>query len=66
MYLNDTYEIDDRDANGCTGIAWAIGGRHDRPWGPDRPIFDMTRYLALSGMQRKMDTGAYISKWKER
>ena len=64
MYLNDKYELDGRDANGYTGITWAIGGKHDRPWGPERPIFGLVRYMALSGMQRKMDTRAYIYKWR--
>ena len=64
VYLNDKYEIDGRDANGYTGMAWAIGGKHDRPWGPERPIFGLVRYMALSGMQRKMDTRAYIYKWR--
>jgi deoxyribodipyrimidine photo-lyase len=63
VYLNDKYELDGRDANGYTGIAWAIGGKHDRPWGPERPIFGLVRYMALSGMKRKMDTRAYIYKW---
>lgn len=63
VYLNDTYELDGRDANGYTGIAWAIGGKHDRPWGPERPIFGLVRYMALSGMRRKMDIQAYISRW---
>ncbi len=63
LYLNDKYEIDGRDANGYTGVAWAICGKHDRPWGPERPIFGLVRYMALSGMQRKMDTRAYIYKW---
>ncbi|GAC1563577.1 MAG: deoxyribodipyrimidine photo-lyase [Ktedonobacteraceae bacterium] len=63
VYLNDKYELDGRDANGYTGIAWAIGGKHDRPWAPERPIFGLVRYMALSGMQRKMDTRAYIYKW---
>jgi deoxyribodipyrimidine photo-lyase len=62
IYLNDKYELDGRDANGYTGIAWAIGGKHDRPWGPERPIFGLVRYMALSGMQRKLDTRAYIYK----
>ncbi len=65
IYLNDKYEIDGRDANGYTGIAWAIGGKHDRPWAPERPIFGLVRYMALSGMQRKMDTRAYIYKWRK-
>jgi deoxyribodipyrimidine photo-lyase len=60
VYLNDKYELDGRDANGYTGIAWAIGGKHDRPWGPERPIFGLVRYMSLGGMQRKFDTEAYI------
>ena len=59
IYLNDKYELDGRDANGYTGISWAIGGRHDRPW-KERPIFGMVRYMSLEGMRRKMDTEAYI------
>ena len=66
VYLNDKYELDGRDANGYTGIAWAIGGKHDRPWAPERPIFGLVRYMALSGMQRKMDTRAYIYKWSKK
>lgn len=65
-FLNDKYEIDGRDANGYTGIAWAIGGKHDRPWGPERSIFGLVRYMSLGGMQRKVDTQAYIKKWKAR
>ena len=35
--LNDRYEMDGRDPNGYTNIAWAIGGKHDRPvaYSPD-------------------------------
>ncbi len=65
VYLNDRYELDGRDANGYTGIAWAIGGKHDRPWPPERPIFGLIRYMTLSGMQRKMDTRLYIYKWSK-
>jgi deoxyribodipyrimidine photo-lyase len=32
IYLNDRYELDGRDPNGYTGIAWSIGGVHDRAW----------------------------------
>ena len=38
VYLNDKYELDGRDPNGYAGIAWAIVGKHDRPWF-ERPIF---------------------------
>ncbi len=57
--LNDRYEMDGRDPNGYTGVAWAIGGKHDRPW-PSRPIFGTVRYMSADGMRRKFDTEAYI------
>lgn len=62
VYLNDKYEIDGRDANGYTGIAWAIGGRHDRPWG-ERSIFGTVRYMSASGLKGKIDTAAYVHRW---
>jgi len=31
LYLNDKYELDGRDPNGFTGVAWCFG-KHDRPW----------------------------------
>jgi deoxyribodipyrimidine photo-lyase len=37
-YLNDKYELDEKDSNGYTGIAWSIGGVHDRAW-KEPPIF---------------------------
>jgi deoxyribodipyrimidine photo-lyase len=63
VYLNDKYEIDGSYANGYTGIAWAIGDKHDRPWGPERPIFGLVRYMSLGGMQRKFDTQVYMKRW---
>ncbi len=33
--LNNRYELDGRDPNGYASIAWAIGGKHDRAWGPE-------------------------------
>ncbi len=60
--LNDRYELDGRDPNGYTGIAWAIGGKHDRPWAPKRAIFGMVRYMARSGCERKFDVKSYIKR----
>ncbi len=60
--LNDKYFLDGRDPNGYTGIAWAIGGKHDRPWAPRRPVFGLIRYMSAAGMQRKFDVKAYIEK----
>jgi deoxyribodipyrimidine photo-lyase len=58
--LNDRYELDGRDPNGYTGVAWAIGGKHDRPWAPARPVFGMIRYMNAKGCARKFDVPAYI------
>jgi deoxyribodipyrimidine photo-lyase len=59
VYLNDKYELDGRDPNGYAGIAWAIVGKHDRPWF-DRPIFGQVRYMSFASTSRKFDTGRYI------
>ncbi|MBI5836340.1 MAG: deoxyribodipyrimidine photo-lyase [Candidatus Eisenbacteria bacterium] len=58
--LNDRYQLDGRDCNGYAGVAWAVGGKHDRPWGPERPIFGLVRYMNAAGCSRKFDTKAYI------
>jgi deoxyribodipyrimidine photo-lyase len=60
--LNDRYELDGRDPNGYTGIAWAIGGKHDRPWAPARPIFGTIRYMSLASTSRKFDGRAYMAR----
>jgi deoxyribodipyrimidine photo-lyase len=65
VILNDRYELDGRDPNGYTGVAWAIGGKHDRPWAPARNVFGMIRYMAASGCARKFDVNAYIRKVQE-
>ncbi len=61
IYLNDRYSLDGRDPNGYTGIAWSIGGVHDRAW-PVRPVFGKIRYMSLSGCRRKFAVDSYISK----
>lgn len=63
LYLNDKYELDGRDANGYTGVAWCFG-KHDRPWGPERPIFGLVRYMNDAGIKRKIkDWQEYVAKW---
>jgi len=59
--LNDRYEMDGRDPNGFTGVAWAITGKHDRPWG-ERPIFGTVRYMSLASTGRKFDSAGYIAR----
>ncbi len=61
IYLNDKYELDGRDPNGYAGIAWSIGGIHDRAWG-ERDVFGKIRYMSYTGCRNKFDTGAYIKK----
>ena len=61
--LNDKYALDGRDPNGYTGIAWSIGGVHDRPWF-ERSIFGKIRYMSYNGCKSKFDIKAYITKYK--
>jgi deoxyribodipyrimidine photo-lyase len=61
IHLNDKYELDGRDPNGYAGIAWSIGGVHDRPWG-ERKVFGMVRYMSEKGCRSKFDVQMYIRK----
>ena len=63
--LNDRYELDGRDPNGYAGIAWAIGGKHDRAWGPERPIYGTVRYMSYASTSRKFDCQGYIRRVEE-
>ncbi len=65
IYLNDTYELDGRDPNGYAGIAWSIGGVHDRAWF-ERPIFGQIRYMARSGCEKKFNVKEYIKKYTQK
>jgi deoxyribodipyrimidine photo-lyase len=57
--LNDRYELDGRDPNGYAGIAWAIVGRHDRPWF-NRPVFGLVRTMTEASTSKKFDAARYI------
>lgn len=59
IYLNDKYQLDGRDPNGYTGLAWSIGGVHDRAWS-ERPVFGKIRYMNYNGCRRKFDVNLYI------
>ena len=63
LYLNDRYELDGRDPNGYAGLAWSIGGVHDRAW-PERKIFGKVRYMNEKGCARKFDVRAYIDRYR--
>ncbi len=62
IYLNDRYELDGRDPNGYAGIAWSIGGVHDRAW-KERPVFGKIRYMSYGGCARKFDVQRYVARW---
>ena len=58
--LNNKYELDGRDPNGFTGVAWCFG-KHDRAWF-ERNIFGKVRYMNDNGLRRKFDADGYIKK----
>lgn len=60
--LNDRYELDGRDPNGYAGIAWSIGGVHDRAWN-ERAVFGKIRYMSFNGCRSKFDVNAYIKRF---
>jgi len=63
IYLNDRYELDGRDPNGYTGIAWSIGGVHDRAWN-ERPVFGKIRFMSYGGCASKFDVKGYIARFE--
>jgi deoxyribodipyrimidine photo-lyase len=58
--LNDRYLLDGRDPNGYQGVAWAIVGKHDRPWF-NRPVFGLVRPMSGASTAKKFDSKAYIA-----
>lgn len=61
LAINNKYQLDGRDPNSFANVAW-IFGLHDRPWGPERPIFGLVRYMNATGLERKFDIDAYVKK----
>jgi deoxyribodipyrimidine photo-lyase len=61
LRLNDRYQLDGRDPNGYANIAWCIGGRHDRPFPPKKPVLGLIRPTSLNGMRKKFDVDAYVA-----
>lgn len=53
IYLNDTYELDGRDPNGFTGVAWCFG-THDHPW-RERDIFKIIKSAIINKGMVPMD-----------
>jgi deoxyribodipyrimidine photo-lyase len=64
LYLNNKYFLCGRDANSFANVAW-IYGLHDRPWGPERKIFGLIRYMNAAGLERKFDIEGYVKRVAE-
>ena len=62
LHLNDRFQLDGRDPNGCVGVLWSLAGLHDRAW-KTRPVFGSIRYMNESGCRRKFDVDAYCRTW---
>jgi deoxyribodipyrimidine photo-lyase len=58
LYLNNKYELNGRDPNAYSGVAWCFG-KHDRTW-KERPIFGKIRYMNERGLRRKFDADRYV------
>jgi deoxyribodipyrimidine photo-lyase len=63
--LNNRYALDGRDPNSESGIFWTLG-RFDRPWGPERPIFGLVRYMSTDATRKKLDVDGYLERWGAR
>ncbi len=64
IYLNDKYFLDGRDPDGYAGVAWAIGGKFDRPWF-ERPIFGTIRWMSGDAARKKFDAEQYIRQMRQ-
>ena len=62
--INDRWALDGRDPNSYTGIFWVLG-RHDRAWGPERPIFGKVRYMSSKNTRKKLALETYLERWSE-
>jgi deoxyribodipyrimidine photo-lyase len=63
VVLNDRHLLDGRDPNGYANIAWAIGGKHDRPW-PERPVTGTIRWMSFASTSKKFNARDYIARWE--
>lgn len=62
IHLNNKYALDGRDPNSYSGIFWVLG-RYDRPWGPERPVFGLIRYMSSENTARKVSVKNYIRRY---
>ncbi|EME26894.1 deoxyribodipyrimidine photo-lyase isoform 1 [Galdieria sulphuraria] len=61
LYLNNKYELDGRDPNSFTGVAWCFG-KHDRAH-MERPITGKLRYMSAEGLRRKFNIESYVRQY---
>ncbi len=64
LELNNRFALDGRDPNSYSGIFWILG-RHDRAWGPERPVFGTIRYMSSANTARKFPVRGYIERYGE-
>ncbi|MCS6901761.1 MAG: deoxyribodipyrimidine photolyase [Myxococcales bacterium] len=62
VFLNDRWALDGRDPNSYANILWCFG-KHDRPWGPRRPIFGTVRYMSTAVARKKLRMERYLARW---
>lgn len=62
IHLNNRFATDGRDPNSYSGIFWTFG-RHDRAWGPKRPIFGTIRYMSSANTRRKLKLDTYLERY---
>lgn len=62
VHLNDKWALDGRDPNSYSGIFWVFG-RHDRAWGPERPIYGKVRYMTSANTKRKLKMDRWLARW---
>jgi len=60
LFLNNRYELDGRDPNSYTGVAWCFG-KHDRAW-KEREVFGKVRYMNDRGLLRKFAIDEYVER----
>jgi deoxyribodipyrimidine photo-lyase len=62
--LNNKYAVDGRDPASYGGILWTLG-LYDRPWGPERKIFGLVRYMTSQATVRKLRMKKYLARFSE-
>jgi deoxyribodipyrimidine photo-lyase len=59
LELNNRYLLDGRDPNSYASIGWLFG-LHDQAFA-ERPILGKVRPMTAAGLERKVDTDAYVA-----